>query len=127
MMDIIWPASMETDAVGATWDPGVLRAPGRIYWGWNAASAARLTTPTLVMVGEYDGLYDSNVALFDALGAASKAFLGIECASHFAAWEMQRHVLHATSREWLACGTLTGRTTGTFCAAANGTIAPADI
>ena len=70
-------------------------------------------TPTLVMVGEYDRLYESNIELFGHLGAPDKAFLGIECASHFMAWEMQRHVLHKASGEWLTSATLTGKNTGT--------------
>lgn len=124
MMDIVWPASMETDAIGATWGPGVLRAPARTYWGWNAANAATIATPTLVMVGEYDRLYDSNVALYHALGAQNKAFLGIECASHFMTWEMQRRVLHRASSEWLTSGALEGATKGSFWADRTGAIAP---
>jgi pimeloyl-ACP methyl ester carboxylesterase len=127
MMDLIWPASMETDAVGAGWGPGCLRAPGRTYWGWNAANAATLETPTLVIVGEYDRLYESNVELFGYLGAPNKAFLGIECASHFMAWEMQRHALHRASSEWLAAGTLTGKSTGTYWADASGKIAAKEL
>jgi pimeloyl-ACP methyl ester carboxylesterase len=127
LMDLIWPASMETDSVGANWGPGCLRAPGRTYWGWNAANAGRLTAPTLVMVGEFDRLYDSNVELFGYLGAANKVFLGIQCASHFMAWEMQRYVLHEASAEWLGFGTLTGEQTGTYWADATGKIAPRDL
>jgi len=127
LMDLIWPASMETDSVGAGWGPGCLRAPGRTYWGWNAVNAGGLTTPTLVMVGEYDRLYNSNVELFSYLGATNKAFLGIECASHFMAWEMQRFVLHQASSEWLESGTLTGKKTGTYWADATGEIAPKEI
>jgi pimeloyl-ACP methyl ester carboxylesterase len=123
MMDIVWPASMETDAVGATWGPGVLRAPGRTYWGWNAASAATIGTPTLVMCGEYDRLYDSNIALYGALGTRHKAFLGIECASHFMVWEMQRRVLHRASIEWLQSGALAGAPKGSFWADREGQIA----
>lgn len=127
LMDLIWPASMETDSVGAGWGPGCLRAPGRTYWGWNAANAGSLMMPTLVMVGEYDRLYDSNVELFGFLGATDKAFLGIECASHFMAWEMQRHVLHRASSEWLTTGTLTGEQRGTYWADANGEITPRNL
>jgi len=77
LMDLIWPASMETDSVGAGWGPGCLRAPGRIYWGWNAANAGGLTTPTLVMVGEYDRLYDSNAELFGYLGPLTRRSLAL--------------------------------------------------
>jgi pimeloyl-ACP methyl ester carboxylesterase len=127
LMDLIWPATMETDSVGAGWGPGCLRAPGRTYWGWNAANAGNLVIPTLVMVGEFDRLYDSNVELFGYLGATDKAFLGIECASHFMAWEMQRHVLHGASSEWLSSSTLTGNKNGTYWADATGKIAPKEF
>jgi pimeloyl-ACP methyl ester carboxylesterase len=122
LIDLIWPASMATDDVGATWGPRCLRAPGRTYWGWNATNAATIKAPTLVMVGEYDRLYDSNVELFGALGADDKVFLGIDCASHFMAWEMQRHVLHHASTEWLSSGTLSGAPTGTYRADKTGEI-----
>ena len=122
LVDLIWPASMATDEIGADWGPGCLRAPGRTYWGWNAANAAAIKTPTLVMVGEYDRLHDSNVELFSALGADEKVFLGIDCASHFMAWEMQRHVLHHASTEWLSSGTLSGASTGTYRADKTGEI-----
>ena len=79
------------------------------------------------MVGEYDRLYEANVELFGYLGATDKAFLGIECASHFMAWEMQRTVLHLASSEWLKSGTLTGKKTGTYWADATGEIAPKEI
>jgi pimeloyl-ACP methyl ester carboxylesterase len=122
LIDLIWPASMATDEVGAGWGPGCLRAPGRTYWGWNAANASTIQIPTLVMVGEYDRLYESNVELFTALGAEDKAFLGIDCASHFMAWEMQRHVLHRASTEWLTSGTLNGGRKGIYGADKTGTV-----
>ena len=75
------------------------------------------------MAGEYDRLYESNVALYGALGTRNKAFLGIECASHFMAWEMQRVVLHKASTEWLISGTLNGATKGSFWAGRDGAIA----
>ena len=114
LFDLIWADSMKTDEIGASWGEGCLRAPGRTYWGWNAVNAVTIKVPTLVMVGEYDRLFDSNIALFEALGASNKTFLAIDCASHFMAWEMQRHVLHKASQEWLGSGTLNGCSTGTF-------------
>ncbi len=122
LIDLIWPASMATDEIGASWGPGCLRAPGRTYWGWNAANAATIKIPTLVMVGKFDRLYDSNVELYGALGTENKAFLGIDCASHFMAWEIQRHVLHCASIEWLASGTLNGAQSGKFRADKDGLV-----
>lgn len=110
---------MATDEVGAAWGPGCLRALGRTYWGWNAAT---ITAPILVIVGEYDRLYDSNVEMFSALGADDKVFLRIDCASHFMAQEIQRHVLHRASIEWLSSGVLNGAQTGIYRADKTGEI-----
>jgi pimeloyl-ACP methyl ester carboxylesterase len=123
--EIMWRQTVLTDPVGATWGPGGLRAPSRTLWGWNEKAAARLKLPVLVMAGEHDRLFDSNVHIFEDLGSERKAHLKIRCASHFAAWEMQRHVLHAASAEWLRDATLLGATGGKFEAARDGRIAPA--
>jgi len=120
--EILWRQTLLTDPVGASWGPGGLRAPSRTYWGWNRAAAQSITQPTLVMVGEFDRLLPSNIELFADLGAESKAFLRIGCASHFAAWEMQRRVLHDASLQWLRDGTLCGARQGRFAAAADGRI-----
>ena len=39
MPDRIWELSKEHDPRGMTWGPGVMRAPTRTYWGWNAEEA----------------------------------------------------------------------------------------
>lgn len=123
--DAIWHKSFLSDPIGASWGPGGLRAPSRTVWGWNARAAAALTAPVLVMVGEYDGLMSANQDLYEAIGAGDKVFLEIAGASHFAAWEKQRQVLHAASVEWLGQGTINGRKEGSFRADARSVIAPA--
>jgi pimeloyl-ACP methyl ester carboxylesterase len=120
MPEMIWKLNMESDALAAQWGPGGLRAPTRTYWGWNAAAAARIKVPTLIMVGEEDDLIASNRHLHEDLGAADKAFLAIACATHFVGWEKQHRVLKRASLEWLEKGTLEGRKTGTFRADAEG-------
>ena len=60
MPELIWKLSMESDPLAAQWGPGALRAPTRTYWGWNAAAAAKIKVPTLIMVGEEDDLMASN-------------------------------------------------------------------
>ena len=99
--------------LGATWGSGGLRAPTRTYWGWNANAAKKITVPTLVMVGEQDGLMKSNLELIDDLGSSSKVFLSVACATHFVVWEKQRHVLYRASLEWLTAGTVNGAKDGT--------------
>ena len=45
MPELIWKLSVEADPLAANWGPGGLRAPTRTYWGWNAASAAKIKVP----------------------------------------------------------------------------------
>src|SRR4029078_1448022 len=35
--DVVWSSMVESDTVGATWGPGVRRAPQTTTWGWNQA------------------------------------------------------------------------------------------
>jgi pimeloyl-ACP methyl ester carboxylesterase len=122
--ELIWKLTMDSDPVAAQWGPGGVRAPVRTYWGWNAASAAKIKVPTLIMVGEEDNLIAANRDLHADLGASDKTFLAIACATHFVNWEKQRRVLHRASLEWLEKGTLTGQRQGMFRADADGNIAP---
>jgi pimeloyl-ACP methyl ester carboxylesterase len=122
MPELMWKLSMESDPLAAQWGPGALRAPTRTYWGWNAAAAAKIKVPTLIMVGEEDDLMASNRHLHEDLGATDKAFVAIACATHFVGWEKQHRVLKRATLEWLEKGTLTGKTSGTFRADAEGRI-----
>ena len=112
--DVVWAVNMAWDPVGATWGPGVVRAPTRTLWGWNAAAAARVTMPTLVMVGEFDGLRTSMRLLHADLGATDKVLLEIACASHFVVWERQHRVLQEASKQWLLHGSILGVRRGEF-------------
>ena len=124
MPELIWKLSVEADPLAANWGPGGLRAPTRTYWGWNAASAAKIKVPTLIMVGEEDDLIASNRDLHADLGAQDKTFLAITCATHFVNWEKQHRVLKRASLEWLEKGTLAGQRQGIFRANSDGNIAP---
>jgi pimeloyl-ACP methyl ester carboxylesterase len=123
MTEMIWSLNKLADPVGAIWGPGGLRAPTRTYWGWNANGAKKIAFPTLIMVGEQDGLMPSNVELFEDLGSQQKVFLAIACGTHFINWETQRRVLHAASIDWLKNGSLGGATSGMFRADDNAKIA----
>ena len=124
MPEYIWNLNVAHDPVGATWGPGGLRAPTRTYWGWNANAAKKIKVPTLIMVGEEDRLIESNRDLFADLGSEKKVFLGIAHATHFAAWEKQRRVLHRASLEWLRGTSLEGAERGLFRADAEARIKP---
>jgi pimeloyl-ACP methyl ester carboxylesterase len=122
MPEYIWKLNIDADPVGATWGTGGLRAPTRTYWGWNAASAKKISVPTLLMVGEEDDLLASNRDLYEDLGSQNKVFLAISCATHFAVWEKQRRILHRASLEWLQNTQLNGTSVGTFRAEPDGRI-----
>jgi pimeloyl-ACP methyl ester carboxylesterase len=106
--DAAWAASIATDPVGATWGPGVMRAPNRTLWGWNAAAAANITVPTLVMAGQFDGLLASMNLLYADLGSSNKVLIEIACASHFYTWESQHTVVREASKHWLLHGSILG-------------------
>lgn len=91
-----------------------MRAPTRTYWGWNADGARKVTPPTLIMVGEQDGLLKANVELHEDLGAKEKVYLAIACGTHLMNWEKQPRVLHKASADWLKNGSLGGARTGAF-------------
>lgn len=122
LQDLAWQMCMESDPVGAVW--GGLRGPARTYWGWNAATAARLRQPTLIMIGANDRLLAANRHLYADLGSSTKAMVEIAHASHFAQWEMQRPLLHRLSLEWLESTSVAGSANGRFQADADGRIQP---
>ena len=114
MPDRIWELSKEHDPRGMTWGPGVMRAPTRTYWGWNAEEAKRIKVPTLVMLGEFDELNASNKQLYEDLGTDNKVFVSIPCGSHFLVWEKNHDALHEASHQWLVNGTFNGAKRGEF-------------
>jgi pimeloyl-ACP methyl ester carboxylesterase len=114
MPERVWQLSRQHDPGGMAWGPGVMRAPTRTYWGWNAAEAKRIKAPTLVMVGEFDALNPSNKELYEDLGAERKVFVSVACGSHFAVWEKSHTLLHEASRLWLTHGSFNGATSGEF-------------
>jgi pimeloyl-ACP methyl ester carboxylesterase len=122
IQDLSWKLCMDSDPVGAAW--GGLRGPTRTYWGWNASMAARLTQPALVMIGANDRLLPANRDLYADLGSATKSMVEIDHASHFAQWEMQRHVLHRLSLAWLDNTTVGPEGLGRFRADENGKLSP---
>lgn len=83
-------------------------------WGWNVEVASRIKAPALIIVGEFDGLLESNRLLYEALGSKRKVLIEVACASHFLVWENQHEILLETSEEWLRKGSINGHRTGTF-------------
>jgi len=112
--DVVWSTMLESDPVGATWGPGVRRAPQTTTWGWNAATVAQTQIPTLMVAGVHDKqvLPERVRALYADFGARQKVFVDLACASHNAMWERNHTILFRASLEWLAQGSVNGMKEG---------------
>jgi pimeloyl-ACP methyl ester carboxylesterase len=106
----VWQAMLDSDPVGATWGPGVRRAPNVTNWGWTTAVVATTKTPTLMVTGAHDGqVMPSRVHdLYADLGSKSKVLIDLACSSHNAMWEKNHRLLFQASLEWLTKGTVNG-------------------
>ncbi len=112
--DTVWAQMIQSDPVGATWGAGVRRAPQTTTWGWNAAVAGKMQTPTLMVSGAHDKqVPQARVKdLYADLGAREKVFVDLGCSSHNAMWEKNHTALFKASLEWLAQGTVNGKREG---------------
>jgi pimeloyl-ACP methyl ester carboxylesterase len=114
--DAVWSAMLASDPVGATWGPGVRRAPQTASWGWNAAAVAKTQTPTLMFAGQHDKQVspDRVRELYADLAAPQKLFVDLACSSHNAMWEKNRLLMFKASLDWLTTGTVNGMKDGTL-------------
>jgi pimeloyl-ACP methyl ester carboxylesterase len=112
--DSVWSKMIESDPVGATWGPGVRRAPQTTTWGWNAAAAGKTRIPTLMVAGAHDKqVPPARVReLYADLGSREKVFVDLACSSHNAMWERNHTLLFRASLEWLTEGTVNGSKDG---------------
>jgi pimeloyl-ACP methyl ester carboxylesterase len=112
--DVVWAKMLESDPVGATWGPGVRRAPRTAVWVWNSEMAAGTETPTLLVAGIHDKqIVPERVrSLYDDLGSRRKVLVDLGCASHNAMWERNHTVLFEASLEWLLQETVEGKEEG---------------
>lgn len=112
--DAIWAEIAKSDPLGATWTPGGRRAPHVIGWGFNLPVVAKMTTPTLLVSGQYDGeVAQPRVRqLYSDLGSSKKVFIDLACSSHDALWEKNHLLLFKASREWLTKETVDGMSLG---------------
>jgi pimeloyl-ACP methyl ester carboxylesterase len=110
----VWSEMIESDSVGATWGPGVRRAPQETVWGWNQAIAAKIEIPALLVSGAYDKQVAPNGVrtLYSDIGSVQKVFVDLACSSHNALWEKNHLLLFHASLEWLTKGTVVGKQTG---------------
>jgi pimeloyl-ACP methyl ester carboxylesterase len=112
--DAVWSAMLASDPVGATWGPGVRRAPSTAMWGWTPAVVGKTMIPTLLIAG----IHDKQVPpvrvqeLFADLGAKEKVLIDLGCSSHNAMWERHHTLLFRASLEWLTSTTVNGAKDG---------------
>jgi alpha-beta hydrolase superfamily lysophospholipase len=110
----VWSELLKSDPVGATWGPGVRRAPNVPSWGFNAKTAPQLTVPFLMVSGENDKQVAPERVrqLYAAVGSPRKVFIDLACSSHNAMWEKNHLLLFKASLEWLEQGTVQGQSQG---------------
>ena len=110
----IWAEMLASDPVGATWGPGVRRAPTVPTWGFNQQVAARIETPFLMISGAHDKQVNPDRVreLYADLGSKEKVFVDLACSSHNAMWEKNHLLLFQASLEWLRDGKVDGMTAG---------------
>jgi pimeloyl-ACP methyl ester carboxylesterase len=110
----VWSKMIESDPVGATWGPGVRRAPQTSTWGWNQAIVSKESVPTLMVSGVYDKQVNPERVreLYADLAATQKVFVDLACSSHNAMWEKNHNLLFRASLEWLTAGSVNGMKEG---------------
>lgn len=109
----LWSDMLASDPVGATWGPGVRRAP-ESAGTWTPAMAKNLTVPFLMVSGAHDKqvLPDRVRDLYADAGSTEKVFVDLACSSHNAMWERNHLLLFRASLEWLTHGTVNGTKSG---------------
>ena len=112
----VWAGMITSDPVGATWGPGVRRAPQVPSWGFNKAVAGKLEIPFLMISGQNDKQVAPQRVrdLFADLATKQKVFIDLACSSHNAMWEKNHLLLFQASLEWLKDGTVHGKQQGEF-------------
>jgi len=109
----VWTEMLASDPVGATWGPGVRRAP-EMAGTWPPAMARKLIVPFLMVSGAHDKQVapDRVRELYSDAGSTEKVFVDLACSSHNAMWERNHLLLFRASLEWLTQGTVNGSKTG---------------
>ena len=110
----IWSEMLASDPVGASWGPGVRRAPQVPTWGFNQADVAKMQTPFLMVAGAHDKqVVPERVRdLYADLGSRQKLIIDLACSSHNAMWERNHLLLFKASLEWLKDGKVNGLSEG---------------
>ena len=107
---VIFDEMLRSDPVGATWGPGIRRAPTVANYGWNEAAVGRSSTPLLAIAAAHDASVAPERVreLYEDYGAAEKVLIDLGCATHSPMWESVHGLMFAASVEWLRSGTVNG-------------------
>lgn len=110
----VWSEMLASDRVGATWGPGVRRAPNVPSYGFNKAVVSKMTTPFLMVSGAHDKQVDPSRVrqLYADLGSKEKVFIDLACSSHNAMWERNHLMLFKATLDWLRDGQVNGASEG---------------
>lgn len=112
--EIIFTEMLASDPVGATWGPGIRRAPTTAVWGWTREVVGRSQTPALLIAPNRDASVAPERVreLHEDYGAEQKVLIDLGCSTHGAMWESVHDVMFAASLEWLRSGTVNGESSG---------------
>ncbi|MFF3677177.1 alpha/beta hydrolase [Streptomyces sp. NPDC002120] len=136
VLDEVWKAIQDVDALGATWGgptsgapTGFIRVRNSFWWGWNSKTVPLhnilgQTVPVCLVYGEHDSivntapdlglLYFSVPELYRLIPGKKKLMIRLACAGHQIVWERAASHLHAMSEEWLKNGKVFGEKGGSF-------------
>ncbi|MEM1416476.1 MAG: hypothetical protein AAGH15_16315, partial [Myxococcota bacterium] len=114
VLDAAVALMLAPETLGLAWGPGVLRVPTVQLWGAARANLERVEAPALVVGGECDPLaFPAAVdALYRTLGSRTKVRARMEGTGHVVMLETNHGVFAALAAEWLAAGSLDGRSSG---------------
>jgi pimeloyl-ACP methyl ester carboxylesterase len=112
--EAVWAEMLASDPQGATWGPGVRRAPLVTSWGWNESVVTKMQIPTLLVAAAHDKQVPAAgvKTLYDDLGTRQKVLVDLACTSHNALWEKNHLLLFRASLEWLRDGSVGGSKEG---------------
>ena len=112
--EMIWPAIVSTDSLGATQEPSFIRFPSFPLAGFTRKQVESIQLPVLVVGGEFDTLASPYWVrrLYDAFLTPNRIYATLDCTSHFISFETRSIYLYQLSLDWLENNTVSGKTQG---------------
>jgi pimeloyl-ACP methyl ester carboxylesterase len=112
--EVVWTEMLASDPVGATWGPGVRRAPNVAVRDWNPEVVGKMKIPALFVAPAHDkqALPERVKDLYTDYGGENKVLLNLPCGSHNALWERVHLTLFQASLDWFTKNELDGTKNG---------------